>query len=139
MGFSSKFSIRGALKAAVGEHLERASQYVNAGRFQEDKTRAFNLGTGEVVLVPTERILLCLYSRILHNRVHVQYNDPCGTASYTASDRAINTAFLEFFERQPFTFNWLSKSGGRRIALSEITDRTVRRLDERARVLINEI
>lgn len=120
-GFSTHFKIFDTLKAAIGEHIERTSLYINSGNFKSEKCVAFNLITGEVIEVPTSRILLNFDSKIFKGKkINDDYNDSCGVASYLDSSSAITKAFLEFFERQSLIYNWLTQSEGSRIDTSRI-------------------
>lgn len=138
-GYSTQFRISDTIKAAIGEHIERTSLYINAGNFKSEKCVAFNLITGEVIEVPASRILLNYNSKIFKGKeINDDYNDSCGVASYLDSSSAITNAFLEFFERQSLIYNWLTQSKGSRIDLSSIENPKLRSIIKKSFHFIDE-
>ncbi len=120
-GGSASFSIRRALKSAFGESLERTSLYINSGNIKEDEVLGYDFTKDSFTKVPLQRILLISNSPLLKNK-NFDFNDTCGVASHVNSYRTIEAGFLEFIERQSFVFNWLTKSKGEKIDISNFSD-----------------
>ncbi|MBE2911847.1 hypothetical protein HPJ99_14815 [Anoxybacillus flavithermus] len=79
--------------------------------------------TLKTIEIPLKRVLLCYNAKVFDGDLEegIDYNDSCGVASHVSSFRAVNNAFLEFFERQCFVHNWLTQSSGREIRQETIT------------------
>ncbi|KOR94824.1 YcaO-like family protein [Geobacillus stearothermophilus] len=141
-GGATHFQINRVTKAALGEHIERLSLYLNLGNFKNKTVKALDLVTLEVVDVPLKKVLLCRDARIFTDDEVEDinyYSDSCGVASHISSFKTINTAFLEFFERQCLIHNWLTQSPGRQIRLETITSRTIQELINRAKKFVDDI
>lgn len=131
---SVSFEKKSALKAAIGEHLERTSVYVNNKRFKNLLLKAYDISTWEPVVLPLHRILLN-WSTPIFNDVDLLniFNDTCGLACHTTSYSCIQSAFFEFFERQSLLYNWFTRSPGKQISLDNISrDDELRKLVEMA-------
>ncbi|MBN8194217.1 YcaO-like family protein [Bacillus sp. NTK074B] len=140
-GGATHFQIDRVLKAALGEHIERTSLYINAGNFKEENIPALNITTMEPSLVPVKNVLLCYYSKLFKEKIDmtVDYNDSCGVASHIHSFPTINSAFLEFFERQSFVHNWLTQSAGRLIDNTTISSPGIVSLMNKASQFVDDI
>jgi len=111
-GHSAGVELSSVLKPAVGEFIERHSLFFNK-RKTDDYVPAFRLIDGETIDVSAQEIVFVRGGK---------FNDSCGVASHLNSRQAIEHAFLEFFERQSFIFNWLTCSEGLIIPETLITD-----------------
>lgn len=140
-GHSVHSNVTQALKAAAGEHIERTSLYINTGNFTSEKTKAFNLVTGEIAEVPTSRILLNRDSRIFRDKepASLGFSDSCGVASHLNSYAAIKAAFLEFFERQSLVYNWITKSPGFQVQPAEMENQTIQTACKKASHFVDEL
>ncbi|MCE5168302.1 YcaO-like family protein [Paenibacillus profundus] len=118
---SVSFKMNSALKAAIGEHLERTSVYVNNKRFKNLTLTAYNMITWEPVLLPLHRILLN-WSVPIFKQVDLinTFNDTCGLACHTTSFNCVQSAFFEFFERQCLLYNWFTSSPGKQLYLKHL-------------------
>lgn len=118
---SVNFNKRSAIKAAIGEYLERTSVYINNGRFKQKDIIGLNMATYEKVKIPLYRVLLNWGVRPLNEQnLEGLYNDTCGLASHTTSFLSIQSAFFEFFERQSLLYSWFTNLPGRRIKHSDL-------------------
>lgn len=138
---SVSFKMKQALKAAIGEHLERTSVYVNNKRFKKQVAMGIDMVTKEEVPVPLQRLLLNwglpIFSEVDLNGL---VNDTCGLASHTSSFHSIKSAFLEFFERQCLLYNWFTCSPGTRINIEcLLEDDEIKKLLRMAHFHVKEI
>lgn len=138
---SISFNKKNAIKAAIGEHLERTSVYVNNKRFKQEMITGINMITSEEVTIPLYRILLNWSSPILENIVQSEkYNDTCGLACHTSSYNCIQSAFFEFFERQCLLYNWFTGSSGKKINMAALMkDEKIKNLLEMAYFHVEEV
>lgn len=110
-GHSAGVKLNSILKPAIGEFIERHSLYYNY-KTKDDVVPAFRLVNGKTIQVSAEKVFFVRGGK---------FNDSCGVASHLNSTKAIEAAFLEFFERQSFIFNWLTCSKGRKLTRKHIT------------------
>ncbi|GGK07436.1 hypothetical protein GCM10007063_32460 [Lentibacillus kapialis] len=110
-------SIKKALKAAFGEHLERTSLYLNSVSFSKNSILAYDITNDYVEKMPLERILLTYGSHLFKGK-NPEFNDTCGVGSHTNSFYSIESGFLEFIERQSIIFNWLTAKEGEKVNIS---------------------
>lgn len=112
-GHSAGIELKSILKPAIGEFIERHSLYYNYKRV-DDVVPAFRLVDGKTIQVPAEEVFFVRGGK---------FNDSCGVASHLNSTKVIEAAFLEFFERQSFIFNWLTCSKGQQLTSKHITEK----------------
>lgn len=124
-GNSTKLSTQQAVKAAVGEHIERLALYkFNRKIKSSDRLLdAFNMLTGEIIKIPAQTVLL-EYGLPIFNELDLRdsFSDTCGVASFTSSNAALKSAYFEFIERQSLVHSWLTKKPGRVIPKEVIQD-----------------
>lgn len=118
---SVSFNKKNALKAAVGEHLERSSVYINNGRFKRENITGIDMTTHAEITIPLYRMLLYWGAPPL-NKLNLEglYNDTCGLASHITSFQSIQSAFFEFFERQSLLYSWFTNTPGKRIKIGDL-------------------
>ncbi|MBE1553288.1 YcaO-like family protein [Sporosarcina limicola] len=141
LGSATHFGSNRVIKAAFGEQIERTSLYLNAGNFKNRYVKSFDLRKFEESYVPLEKIVHCYHTRVLEDYLDkdTAYNDSCGVASHIRSFETINSAFLEFFERQSLIHNWLTESPGKQIDLKSISSEKVIYLIKKAKNFIDDI
>lgn len=103
---SLKFNTKDII-STLGEFFER-EVLINSNPIQREKIIATSLYTGEKKKVAI--------SKIVFSGVFV---DSCGMSSHTISSETIRNSYVEFFERQSFLLNFLSKSTGVKIDISK--------------------
>ncbi|ELK21790.1 bacteriocin biosynthesis docking scaffold, SagD family [Anoxybacillus flavithermus TNO-09.006] len=140
-GGATHFEISRVIKAALGEYIERTSLYLNLGNFKQKTVHALNLVTLKTIEIPLKRVLLCYNAKVFDGDLEegIDYNDSCGVASHVSSFRAVNNAFLEFFERQCFVHNWLTQSSGREIRQETITSELLKELIYKAKQFVDDV
>ena len=140
-GHSVHSNVARALKAAAGEHIERTSLYINTGNFPSDKTKGFNLATGELVEIPTSHILLSRDSKVFQNSEpsSLGFSDSSGVASHLNSYSTIKAAFLEFFERQSLVYNWITQSPGCQVQPAEMENHLIQTACKKASHFVDEL
>ncbi|GKV55345.1 hypothetical protein NCCP2222_12920 [Sporosarcina sp. NCCP-2222] len=111
-GQNAGLKINEVIKPAIGEFIERQSLFYNY-KSSKDNMKAFRLITGEEASFPAGDIVFARGA---------EFSDSCGVASHLNSKQAIESAFLEFFERQSYIFNWLTKSSGKLIDLDSFNN-----------------
>jgi|GEM_PF-2328939 len=112
-----------SIRAAIGEHIERISVFNNYSRFKDQLIEGINMSSGKIELFPLYRILLNWNDPILSKlNLNNIYSDTCGMASHINSQQAINSAFLEFIERQSLLYNWFTKSPAKRISIEYLKE-----------------
>ncbi|MDR0267854.1 YcaO-like family protein [Paenibacillus sp.] len=118
---SVRFNKKGALKAAVGEYLERSSVFINNGRFKQENIIGIDMTTHAEVTIPLYRMLLHWGVPPLNKQnLEGLYSDTCGLASHITSFQSIQSAFFEFFERQSLLYGWFTNTPGKRIEISDL-------------------
>ncbi|MGH2077777.1 YcaO-like family protein [Aerococcus urinaeequi] len=103
-GHSAGYNLSKTLKAAIGEYNERwllFNQYPKGMLFP-----AFSLTSNETIFVPQENFLFTNFS----------YMDSLGEGSGISSKYALNSALLEFFERQSLLFHWIYQLKAKKIS-----------------------
>ncbi|MED4046516.1 YcaO-like family protein [Priestia aryabhattai] len=125
-GHALRMNTTSAIKAALGEHLERVASTKNYSMALDDNNQphvpGFDLITGEIKNIPAEKVFI-EFSLPMFNykeNKHELFNDSCGLAAHIDSERAIEGGFKEFVERQSLVYNWLSRTEGEQIEVSEI-------------------
>ncbi|WP_242176166.1 YcaO-like family protein [Priestia koreensis] len=136
VGTSVSHSTKQALRAAYGEHIERSTFLCDSSYINKETIPAFNLLTGEQSLVSAEKILLYRGNKIKDRKT---YADSCGAGFHYRSFNSIQSAFLEFFERQSLIFNWLTESGGTFVDVGKIQDFGVKEVVKNAYQYTDEI
>lgn len=122
-GFGLRFNKISAIKAGLGEHIERVCSVSNFTNQMFNNSipvmDCFNLLTGECAKVEADKIFLN-YNIPMFKGLDTKnwYNDSCGLASHITSKEAIEGGLKEFIERQSLVINWLTKSPGERVVFS---------------------
>lgn len=93
----------GDIVAVVGEFFER-EELIDSVQKRRDKIEAVSLIDGKKKEIETGRIVM-----------KDRFVDSCGMASHYISDKVIEKAYLEFFERQCFIYSFLSKEKAEKI------------------------
>ncbi|MFO1441771.1 YcaO-like family protein [Bacillus sp. Bva_UNVM-123] len=118
-GHAYRSDKKAAIKASLGEHLERICSLIYYPQNYYNDTPVidcFNLLTGEEAKVEAENVLLNFQLPIFVKQGKSEYNnDSCGLASHIYSENAIENGFKEFIERQSLVYNWLSRSEGQKL------------------------
>lgn len=120
-GVATRINKISAIKASIGEHLERICSVLNYTKINNDYEtpfiECFNLLNGETTKVEAEKVFLNFNLPMFRNLVNKEslFNDSNGLASHIYSFNAIENGFKEFIERQSLIFNWLTKNPGERI------------------------
>lgn len=104
-----KFNLN-QLISTMGEFFEREI-LINSNKINQQELPCFSLLDGKVKSVDTSKI-------VFKNK----FVDSCGMASHFISQELVKTAFIEFFERQSFLLNYLSKSSGQKIIIERLND-----------------
>lgn len=137
MGNAAHFDKEGVIKSAIGEHIERTSLYINLSTgYEMGKAEAFSLITGEKYHIPMQRIFLS-YSNPTESKP--TFNDSCGVGSHLSSNKAIESAFLEFIERQSLILNWLTASKGDKYNWRDFRSKRIKYLSEETFNFIDEL
>lgn len=134
------FDKRKSIKAAIGEHIERVSVFNNYHRFRDQLVEGVNMLNGTIEQFPLHRILLNWNDPIL-NKLNLDniYSDTCGMASHVSSHQSINSAFLEFFERQSLLFSWFTKSPAKKIHIEDIKFIDLQSIIQMSRIHVDEV
>lgn len=122
-GFGLRYNKISAIKAGIGEHIERVCSVSNFTKQFIDNTTpvmdCFDLLTGESAKVQADKIFLN-YDLPMFRGLDTSnlYNDSCGLASHITSMEAIEGGLKEFIERQSLVTNWLTRSPGEKVSFA---------------------
>lgn len=122
-GSSVKNNIKPALKAALGEHVERVCLYKNIKTLKKKEVLAFNFLTNEQEYIPNKYVSLTFIDDVFFENDEERnnfYNDSTGVASHLNSNMAIKNSYFEFVERQSLVFSFLTKTPGTRVIYDEM-------------------
>lgn len=128
-GFGYRYSKKSAIKASLGEHIERLCATNNYSQKKEiGSTKpvvdGFHLLTGEFIEVPAEHVFLNFNLPMFKGTdASSFYTDSCGLASHITSEDAIKGAVKEFIERQSLVANWLTRGVGEKISFEKIINK----------------
>lgn len=100
-----KYKVKDIVKT-LGEFFEREI-LINTNRLDFEYFAGVSMLDGKIIKIATDKIVSC-----------GNFVDSSGMASHTLSNKLIETAFLEFIERQSFVLNYLSKSKGVKLRIS---------------------
>ena len=98
------------MKAAIGEHIERLGLYKNEFLQKNSKMTVFNFRTMKSEKIETKYVTLSLSDS--HNVSEGFFSDSSGAAFQINSSKVIESAFLEFIERQSLVYSFLTKDSG---------------------------
>ncbi len=120
-GFGLRYNKISAIKAGLGEHIERLCAVSNFRKQEVVNSYpvidCFNLLTGEFAKVQADKIFLNFdLPMFKHVETHNHFNDSCGLASHITSMEAIEGGLNEFIERQSLVTNWLTRSPGEKVS-----------------------
>lgn len=127
-GYGLRYNKISAIKAGLGEHLERVCAFSNFTKQEVENSipviDCFNLLTGECAKVQANKIFLN-FDLPMFNSVDTKknFNDSCGLASHITSMEAIEGALKEFIERQSLVANWLTRSPGEKVSLGLLKEK----------------
>ncbi|GAB3810271.1 YcaO-like family protein [Virgibacillus kimchii] len=103
----------------------------DAYRYTEDeKLLSFNLTDGKIQKTNADRIFL------LDGAI---FNDTCGVASHLSSEKVIESAFYEFFERQCLVYRWLTKTPGKKVDIYLINNKQIDHLYNKAFNFVDDL
>ncbi|TKI53328.1 hypothetical protein FC756_24550 [Lysinibacillus mangiferihumi] len=88
------------LISTLGEFFEREI-LINSNPLQKKTLLATSLYNGESKKIASNKVIFS-----------GEFIDSCGMSSHTLSNKTITNSFFEFFERQSYLLNYLSKSQG---------------------------
>ncbi|TQR45124.1 hypothetical protein C7Y44_12595 [Paenibacillus popilliae] len=126
-GHNAHFRFKQVLKSAIGEWIERQS--VSHDPYKKTNyLPAFHLITGQEYKIQKNKVIF-----------KENFTDSCGLASHINSIDAVNSAFLEFFERQSLIYNWLTKSAGQWVCMETITNKEVHFLIGKLKGFVDEL
>lgn len=120
-GFGLRYNKISAIKAGLGEHIERLCAVSNFRKQEVVNSYpvidCFNLLTGEFAKVQADKIFLNFDLPMFKDvDTHNHFNDSCGLASHITSMEAIEGGLNEFIERQSLVTNWLTRSPGEKVS-----------------------
>ncbi|MDC6268626.1 YcaO-like family protein [Lysinibacillus fusiformis] len=127
-GFGLRYNKISAIKAGLGEHIERLCAVSNFRKQEVINSYpvidCFNLLTGDIAKVQADIIFLNFDLPMFKNIDATNYfTDSCGLASHITSMEAIEGGLNEFIERQSLVTNWLTKSPGEKISYSLLKEK----------------
>ncbi len=111
-GFGLRYNKISAIKAGLGEHIERLCAVSNFRKQEVINSYpvidCFNLLTGEFAKVQADKIFLNFDLPMFKDvDTNNYFNDSCGLSSHITSMEAIEGGLKEFIERQSLVTNWL--------------------------------
>jgi len=120
-GFGLRYNKISAIKAGIGEHIERVCSVSNFTKQFIDNAipviDCFDLLTGEYGKVQANKIFLNFDLPMFRGiDTGNWYNDSCGLASHITSKDSIEGGLKEFIERQSLVTNWLTRSPGEKVS-----------------------
>ena len=126
-GFGLRYNKISAIKAGIGEHIERVCSASNfTKQLSVNSTPVmdcFDLITGEFAKVQADKIFLNFDLPMFKGLdTRNWYNDSCGLASHITSIDAIEGGLKEFIERQSLVINWLTRSPGEKISFEYLKE-----------------
>ncbi|MEC1302877.1 YcaO-like family protein [Lysinibacillus capsici] len=127
-GFGLRYNKNSAIKAGIGEHIERVCSVSNFTKQVINDSfpviDCFNLLTGELGKVQADKIFMN-YNLPMFKGVDTKSfsTDSCGLASHITSMEAIEGGLKEFIERQSLVTNWLTRSSGETISFEMLKNK----------------
>ena len=116
-GDGVSFNGKMAKIGAMGEYIERHTQSTVSHKVKDKYQEAFNVNSEQIEKVNILDMILPKY-HLFEENDGIEWSDSSGTAFHTSSIDAIDSAFLEFIERQSLVYNWLLKLPGKKIDLN---------------------
>lgn len=119
-----KYKVKDIVKT-LGEFFEREI-LINTNRLDFEYFAGMSMLDNRIIKVATDKIVSC-----------GNFVDSSGMASHTLSNKLIETAFLEFIERQSFILNYLSKSKGVKLRISN--NKKISKYDEYIKNFVDSV
>ncbi|QDQ01666.1 hypothetical protein FOH38_14930 [Lysinibacillus fusiformis] len=128
-GFGLRYNKISAIKAGLGEHIERVCAVSNFTKQEVINSYpvidCFNLLTGECAKVQADKIFLNFDLPMFKDvDTNNHFNDSCGLASHITSMEAIEGGLKEFIERQSLVTNWLTRSPGEKVSFPLLKEKS---------------
>lgn len=101
----------------MGEYIERYVQSTVSHKVKDKYQQAFNINSQKIEKVNILDMIMPKYNLFEEND-GIEWCDSSGTAFHTSSIEAIDSAFLEFIERQSLIYSWLLRVPGKKMDLS---------------------